>query len=90
MPDSRVINSSRLRRGSESRLAMQGIRDKAVLPPALQVDPGTLSAEEQSTRGIKPLASNLAEALSGFHADTGAQPRVPFALYITLDSDKMR
>ena len=26
------------------------------LPPALQVDAGTLSAEEQSAQGIKPIA----------------------------------
>lgn len=52
---------------------MQGVKETAVLPPALQVDPGTLSAEEQNARGIKPLASNLAEALSAFNADTGAQ-----------------
>ncbi|CAL8471645.1 g11187 [Coccomyxa elongata] len=47
-----------------------GVKEKAVLPPALQVDPGTLSAEERNARGIRPLASNLAEALTAFNADT--------------------
>ncbi|KAK9918078.1 hypothetical protein WJX75_001014 [Coccomyxa subellipsoidea] len=49
---------------------LQGVNEKAILPPALQIDPGTLSTEERSTRGIKSLAANLAEALAGFSADT--------------------
>lgn len=47
------------------------MKEKAILPPALQVDPGTLSCEEQSERGVKPLAASLSEALSFFNADTG-------------------
>lgn len=58
-------------------LAMQGVKEKAILPPALQIDPGTLSAEEWSTQGIKPLAANLAGALAGFSADTGESTIVP-------------
>jgi glutamine synthetase len=48
---------------------LAGLREGARLPEPVEVDPGTLSEEERSARGIAALPSSLEEAVRALEAD---------------------
>ena len=52
-------------------MGVQGIKEGRSLPPALSVDPGTLSGKQLSQAGVKPLPASLGEALECLAKDTG-------------------
>lgn len=49
----------------------QGIKEGAVLPQALQVDPGTLSDAQRKQQGIRDLPRSLEAALASLEVDSG-------------------
>ena len=46
-------------------LALDGIKEKAVLPPETKVDPATLSESDRSRAGIVALSQSQAKAIAG-------------------------
>ncbi|WP_207945030.1 glutamine synthetase family protein [Actinomadura rubrisoli] len=46
-----------------------GIGAELALPEPVEVDPASLTADERSARGIRPLPSSLAESVAAFEAD---------------------
>jgi glutamine synthetase len=54
---------------------LQGLAASLSLPPALQLDPGSLSEAQRSAAGIRAMPATLGEALAAYEADTGGLPR---------------
>ncbi len=56
--------------GTVLAVGLAGIERDASLPPHIEVDPGSVTAEDLAARGIERLPHNLAEALTHFeHSD---------------------
>jgi len=59
--------------GTLVRAGLEGIREKLPLPTLLESDPADMSAKQRKAAGVKPLPSNLDEALDLFAADKVVQ-----------------
>jgi glutamine synthetase len=63
--------------GALIRAGLEGIRAKLPLPPAIDKDPGDLTAAERDQLGIVTLPATLAEALDTLEADPAARTWMP-------------
>ena len=63
--------------GALVRAGLEGIRAKLPLPPAIDKDPGDLTAAERDQLGIVTLPATLTEALDTLEADPVARTWMP-------------
>ena len=74
--------------GALIRAGLQGIREKLEAPHALEVDPGSLTAEERVKWNVLPLPGSLTEALDLMDADPVVRSWMPAVMYDSYVSVK--
>jgi glutamine synthetase len=70
--------------GSLALAGLAGIRASLPLPPIVDRDPDALTPQERHELGVRPLPSNLSDALDALDGDSVARHWLPSTLYDTF------